>query len=343
MKYGLFLFLSILITIQVNAKLLSDTVCERGKACATVVHAKHRIDKLLDLRDNKGNLRIDTNYMQRLPQRLRFKVIVNGSGSEIKVKGKNGAGTFMSDLSAQNKYTLSFNASYRGLSAGFAVNPAHFTGKNKDYEFNMNAYGNTFGADVIFQSAKTFEGNIHAAQGDVIVPTGLVSQDMLTVNAYYVFNSRRFSYPAAFTQSWIQKRSSGSFMLGFSFVGGRIKSKHDDNIGNPASELKMVNAGIGIGYGYNWVLRNNWLIHLSSLPELVVFSRCRLNLGERSEKMPYTFPNIIAVGRIAVVRHLKKYFFGISAVVNTSTVGDHDKLQLSNTKWRARLFTGIKL
>ena len=46
---------------------------------------------------------------------------------------------------------------------------------------------------------------------------------MLTLNAYYAFNGRRFSYPAVFSQSWMQKRSCGSLMLGASFMGGVLK------------------------------------------------------------------------------------------------------------------------
>lgn len=59
--------------------------------------------------------------------------------------------------------------------------------------------------------------------------------------------------------------------------------------------------------------------------------------------MPYRFPNIIAVGRMAVVRHFGRYFAGFTAVVNTSQLGDRDILLLNNTKWRARMFFGIKI
>ena len=32
-------------------------------------------------------------------------------------------------------------------------------------------------------------------------------------------------------------------------------------------------AGIGGGYGYNLVLPHQWLVHLSSLPTFIIFSR----------------------------------------------------------------------
>ena len=246
-------------------------------------------------------------------------------------------------MKAQNKYTVSLSAAYRGLSLSVAMNPAHLAGEKKDYELNMNAYGNKLGADVIFHSAKTFEGNVHTQRGDISIPAGLISQNMLTLNAYYAFNGRRFSYPAVFSQSWMQKRSCGSLMLGASFMGGVLKARHDDVIGNPESRLSILCVGLGAGYGYNLVLRHGWLIHLSALPELVVYSRSRLTTGDSRTRMHYRFPNIIAVGRIAVIRHFGRYFAGFTSVVNTSQLGDRDELLLNITKWRARIFIGIKI
>ena len=37
-------------------------------------------------------------------------------------------------------------------------------------------------------------------------------------NLYYIFNHRRFSYPAAFSQSTIQRRSAGSPLLGIGYT-----------------------------------------------------------------------------------------------------------------------------
>ena len=45
------------------------------------------------------------------------------------------------------------------------------------------------------------------------LPEGILQVKTLNVNAFYVFNYRRFSYPAAFSQSYIQRRSAGSFLL----------------------------------------------------------------------------------------------------------------------------------
>lgn len=326
-----------------SASVAADSIDAKERIKAEAYRAKREIDKILDMRDSRARSRIDSAYLERVPQRLRFKLTFNVSGSDIDANVVNADGKFATEMKAQNKYTVSLSASYRGLSLSVALNPAHIAGEKKDYELNMNAYGNRLGADVIFHSAKTFEGSVHTPHGDIGIPAGMISQNMLTLNAYYALNGRRFSYPAAFSQSWLQKRSCGSLMLGVSFMGGVLKARHDDVIGNPESRLSIACAGIGVGYGYNLVLRHGWLIHLSALPELVAYSRCRITSAGSRTKMPYRFPNIIAVGRMAVVRHFGRYFAGFTTVVNTSQLGDRDILLLNITKWRARMFFGIKI
>jgi len=302
-----------------------------------------KVDRVLDRRDERNRQNVDTAFLQRAPERLRLRLLVNASGSVITARGSVNGSKFKSTLEAQNKYTVCVGASYRGLTLSAALNPASLTGKNKDYEFNLNAYGNRIGADVIFQSANTFKGNIETDHGNTDIGTGLIRMNMLRLNAYYALNACRFSYPAAFSQSWIQRKSSGSLMLGTSFVGGNVRVGHSDDLGNKAMRLSIANIGIGVGYGYNFVIKQNWLIHLSSVPELVVFSRCRQTIEGHREKAPYRFPNIIAVGRMAVVRHFDRYFTGMTVVVNTSSTGDSDQLRLNTVKWRARLFFGVKL
>lgn len=330
-------------TVDCVASQPMDTLPDiRGKH-KNADEAMRRLDSLLDKRDSLSRLRVDTNYLQRARQHFILKFRLNASGSNLDVKTYTDDAIYHVDLEAQMKQTFSVSASYRGLSLGFSVNPAHFTGKNNDYEFNINAYGNRMGADVIFQSTKTFQGTMVSPNGDSDVPAGLVKYRMLTVNTYYAFNSRRFSYPAAFTQSWTQKRGSGSFMLGISFMGGNIQLTGDSQVGNQASRVSIACASVGAGYGYNFVLPRQWLIHVSSLPELVLFTHSKMTVDGAQEKMPYRFPNIILVGRIAVVKHFGKYFLGMTTVANVSKIGDREQLEFSNVKWRARLFLGLKL
>lgn len=324
-------------------RIVADTLLQSEAAEARMELLAKGIDRVLDRRDKRSLSVVDTAFMQRAKERLRLRVNFNMSGSDIVLRGNSSGMSYKTTLEADNKATVSFGASYRGLSMSVAVNPAKLAGKNKDIELNLIAYGNRVGADMVYQSAKTFKGTVDIGDAHYEIPTGLVSQDMFRINAYYVFNVRRFSYPAAFSQSWVQRKSCGSVMAGLSFSGNRLHLRADDAINSADTKLNMIHLGIGVGYGYNFVVARRWLIHLSTVPELVVFSRSRLTVDDTKEKSPYRFPNITTVGRIGVVRHFSRYFVGMTAVVNTTTTGDRDQLWLNTVKWRARMFFGIKL
>ena len=110
----------------------------------------------------------------------------------------------------------------------------------------------------------------------------------LNLNAFYVFNSRRFSYPAAFSQTYIQRRSAGSFLLAFSGQGQLGKLKMEKNL-----DFKMMKIGLGAGYGYNFVPRKGWLLHISALPALIILSKTSMSFGE--ERVPMTYGSPIPI------------------------------------------------
>ncbi|WP_300852719.1 DUF4421 family protein [uncultured Bacteroides sp.] len=49
----------------------------------------------------------------------------------------------------------------------------------------------------------------------------------LQANGYWVLNHHRFSYPAVFTQSYLQKRSCGSVVLGLSLHAEQLELDTD--------------------------------------------------------------------------------------------------------------------
>ena len=141
--------------------------------------------------------------------------------------------------------TLSMAVAYRGLGLGLAVNPAKLAGKNQDFEFNLNSYSNRYGFDVVYLSSKTFHGHQEVGGSEIDIHKGEISQKALNLNFYYAFNYRKFSFPAAFSQSYIQKRSAGSWMVGASFDGSKTKVK--------GMTIRLNELALGAGYGYNLV------------------------------------------------------------------------------------------
>ena len=149
---------------------------------------------------------IDTMYITRPKTKWTFIGRLNVSGAKVEVEGVQQGNPFRSEMTADYKSTLSLGVSYLGLSLNMALNPAKLMGKYKDFEINLNSYSNRWGFDFIYQNAKNFKG-WHETEGEprIELPPEVLTLKTLNVNAYYAFNYRRFSYPAAFTQSYIQR------------------------------------------------------------------------------------------------------------------------------------------
>lgn len=104
-----------------------------------------------------------------------------------------------------------------------------------------------------------------------------VSASIVGFNIYYIFNHKKFSYPAAFSQSTVQKRSCGSPMVGIGYtrhslsvdwekmtnlVAGRLGQNVADTYLGPIGEsgkVKYTDISISGGYGYNYVFAPRWL------------------------------------------------------------------------------------
>lgn len=329
----------VLLTFVVEAKAQSDIINQPQGQKSHLQQRREQVDSALASRYNRYKCNIDTAYITRPQTKWTVVGRLNVSGAEIKTEGMENGRHFMSEMKANRKMTLSVGVSYLGLSLSAALNPAKLMGKYHDYELNFNLYGKCFGFDFIYQDAKNFTG-WHDMDGmeRIDLPEDILSVKTLNVNAYYVFNHRRFSYPAAFTQSYIQRRSTGSFLLAVSGQGQHAKLNWDQEM-----NLKITNIGIGGGYGYNYVPSRNWLLHISSLPTFIIYSKTSMTVDETKVPMHYHFPEVIIIGRGAVVRQIGNKFLGLSMVFNFTGIGDKDNLAIHNTKWRARAFFGIRL
>ena len=306
-----------------------------------------RVDSMLTLNYRKGD--VDTAYITRPTTKWTVTARMNVSGAKIEAEGidrsavtlgssENGQ-HFKAEMEAIRKATLSMGVSYLGLSLNVSLNPAKLMGKYRDFELNFNSYGRRFGFDVIYQDAKNFKGwHDHEGMERIELPDGLLSVKTLNLNAFYVFNSRRFSYPAAFSQSYIQRRSAGSFLLAASGMGQHATLDWDQEM-----QLKMTNIALGAGYGYNYVPSQGWLLHISALPTFIVYSKTSMTFDDTHVPLHYHFPEVILTGRGAVVRQWGNKFLGMSMVFNFTNIGHEESLAIHNIKWRVRTYFGLRL
>ena len=328
--YALIFFLCACITHDVQAQKLWRML-------------KHN-DSIMSQRYRSGN--IDTLYITRPSTRWTLTGRINVSGAKLKMEGKQMGIPFRSEMTADYKSTISLGVNYLGVTLSMALNPAKLLGKYKDFEINLNSYNNRWGFDFIYQDARNFKG-WHETEGQsrLELPPEVLTLKSLNVNAYYAFNHRRFSYPAAFTQSYIQRRSAGSWLAGFCYQGGSIKTNKElkeRSADAPEVNISVGHFGIGGGYAYNWVLGKGWLIHFSMLPTVVVYDRDKLTMrGERKQAKNFHF-NMIFNEHVAIVRNFSsRYYTGATLVMNNS-VFDDNIVVVNQNKWRARAFFGVR-
>ncbi|MBR5747763.1 MAG: DUF4421 family protein [Prevotella sp.] len=302
-----------------------------------------KVDSVLTERYYKTSY--DTNYVVRPEGRLTLKVRLNQSGDVFHVRGDKDGISSKADLSTNFKTTVSIGASYRGVSAALAINPAKMKGAYKDYEFNLAYYSSRLSLDASYHRSTTLSGDIERGNYSGHLGKEGLKLKMANLAAYYVFNHRRFSYPAAFTQSYIQRRSAGSWLAGISYQGGSIETTDELKERNPNApdvNIHIGLLGIGGGYGYNWVLAKRWLLHFSMLPTFVIYNHNHMTVNGERRNAKHFSPSMIFNERAAVVYNFSPRYFAGATLTMSNSFFDND-VTVNQNKWRARAFVGMRL
>ncbi len=333
------------LTVVLLAVVLSGVSVVDAKAQKlTQQQRRERMDSALAARYYR--ISYDTNYVTRPEGRLTLKVRMNQTGNSFHAKGTVNGIDSKADLKTSHKTTFSLAGIYRGIGIGVAINPAKWKGIYEDYEFNLNYYSSKISLDFSYQRSESMAGDIRRGDRMEQMESGDISLKVVNLAGYYTFNHRHFSYPAAFTQSYIQRRSAGSWLAGISYQGGSIKTRDalkERNPNAPDVRIDVGHIGIGGGYGYNWVLGKKWLLHFSMLPTFVVYNRNKFTVNDELKKAKRMRFNMIFNERAAIVHNFSsRYFAGATLVMNNS-IFDDDVVVVNQNKWRARAFFGMRL
>lgn len=303
-----------------------------------------RLDSTLSARYYK--IPYDSNYVTRPDGRWTLKVRVNQTGNKFHTKGTVNDITHKADLGTSHKTTISLGASYRGLSAAFSLNPAKIKGIYNDYELNLNYYSSRISLDFSYQRSESLSGDVIRNGEPRRMEEGDVKMKVINVAGYYAFNHRKFSFPAAFNQNYIQRRSAGSWLAGISYQGGSINTLDELKERSPEAPevtIKFGHLGIGGGYGYNLVLGKKWLLHLSALPTFVVYNRNKLIVNGEEREVSHMRFHMIFNERAAVVYNFSSRYFAGATLVMSNSVFDNSAVTINQNKWRARAFVGVRL
>lgn len=314
-----------------------------------------KADSILDVRNAK--ITTDTLYVARPQETWTFRAKVDGFGEMMHLRFADMAGNKGNYyLNADPKITLGIMANYRGISASFSLSPSKILSDISDMMSAINYYNNTFGIDFTFEKVNAFRGRTNL-QSKTHKLSSATNMRQLAITGYYVFNGKRFSLPAVFNSTWVQKRSAGSFLVQAAFNTGRVKIGDDletnaDVLSIP-NRIDMNSFAIGAGYGYNLVAGKHWLLHGTAQPSLMVWQNYKLHTTETNtetgataeevNKMDTGRLNFFIVGRLGAIYSWERYFIGLTSVIQHSKSGKDSDFALRDTQWQVRAFFGWRV
>jgi hypothetical protein len=208
-------------------------------------------------------------------------------------------------------------------------------------EFDLSVYSSQIGVDLFYRRTgseyKLREANFGTdidseALNDV--PFDGLKAGITGFNVYYIFNHGRFSYPAAFAQSTIQKISCGSWMAGVGYTRNSVELDHerlqsviDERLGKNKAKLDSglmfhsVNyndINVSAGYAYNWVFYKNWLL-AGSLQAALAYKHSSGDVdGNGSKSFSFQDINIDGIARFGLVYNCMKWYAGASVILHSN-------------------------
>ena len=172
------------------------------------------------------------------------------------------------------------------------------------------------------------------------------------LNAYYIFNSEKYSYPAAYSQSTNQKKSCGSLMAGFAFSQHDItfdQSKLPQEIKDQIrpslnfNKLAYTDFNLSLGYGYNWVFTKNCLLNISLLPA-IGYKKARINDTLTTPNSDWTQwvkdINFDLITRVGITWNNSKYYVGATLILHTYDYRK-DNFSMTNSFGSLKIYAGF--
>ncbi len=223
---------------------------------------------------------------------------------------------------------------YMALSVGYDVNISNLfggTGRSRQrYQFGFNCSLLSAEAYWEYNDAGTRLTRFGQKKGLNMDFNG-VNIESWGLDVYYFFNHKKYSQAAAFSYGKIQKRSQGSLYAGFSMYS----QSYDINFASLPPEMTSLlpdwwlnyqyrvrthNYGLRIGYGYNWVFANDWLLGVSISPVIGV-SRGIINSDNKSTNF-----SLYNHAKLSVTWNNGRWFAGAVGMLDSSIVSDRETL-----------------
>lgn len=286
--------------------------------------------KINDLND------IDTAWISPNYYNYAFMIQNTNTFQSFSIAGE-GAPINKLDFAPTPTLRLGAYFGWRWLFLGYTFDIRDIFGEKKEnsvanQEFDLSIYTSKIGVDLYYRkTGNNFK--IRDLSEKLTQPEEGISNkfngldiNMKGVNVYYIFNHRKFSFPAAFAQSTEQRRSCGSFKLGFSYTIHKVSFDHtllpntmEENISDAMkfNKVHYSDYNISFGYSYNWVFKHNWLLGTSFTPAIAYTHSKLENNSSFLKDLRFHNLNIDFIYRIGLVYNNAKYFGGLSFITHS--------------------------
>lgn len=212
-------------------------------------------------------------YFEAFPYHLTSRIYLSRKYTSLMIKDRATDKSY--HYMPNSTLNLGIGATYRDLTLNLAygfgfLNPERGRGESKYFDAQAHLYPKKLVIDVFLQFYKGYhllpEG-LGAAIGESYFTRPDMRVRKIGASAQYVFNHGKFSYRAAFLQNEWQKKSAGTFLLGFEMYGGMAEEESnfipahlveipDRNF----STLRFLDFGPNAGYAYTWVFKEHFFI-----------------------------------------------------------------------------------
>ncbi len=339
---------SVIVAVDSACVTEPDTMVVAERPATFKEKAKHNFFTVLSRIQHKL-FDVDTFYIE--PQHYKFQTMMQSNFSYEAYRITDNEGNSIR-FTPKPSMKVGPYVCWGILGYGLSIDMLHLKGKDNRQEFDMSFYTLPMGFDLFYRKS----GNEYritdvkfANHHDASVLNGCsfngIKSSVVGLNAYYIFNHRRFSYPAAFNQSTKQKVSAGSALAGIGYTRHSLdvdwsklniltevimgEDFADEFTGEKTFEhVTYTDLSLSGGYGYNWVFPKNWLF-CSSLSLALSYKRSISNSSkgingivdnfvESLTFRDFKFTNLTidGVGRFGVVWNDNRWFAGANFIMH---------------------------
>ena len=263
------------------------------------------------------------DYVVGTGKRWKFRIVNENWNDNYIMKLPHNLRT---DMASDLYCNIGAYLQYMAVSYGYSYDMANIFGgsttNHKKWDFGFNCA--LFNAQISYQenTGGTYLRKFGHYKGGRIFKEKFpgVQLHNFGIEVYYFFNNKKYSQGAAYNFSKIQKKSQGSFLIGFNYTNQKINfdfSQLPDNLkpyltvpeGDYLFHYKSYN--LLFGYGFNWVITPKLLYNISVMPSFGA-SHCYEDNIE-GDKWMVAF-NV--TGLTSLTYNMGNYFIGLIGKMN---------------------------